>query len=173
MVSRPSCACTPALPEIPLYSFASPARRAIYITVDDGWTPSPRVLPIMRQTHLPVTAFLIEQAAQRNLPYWRAFVRAGGTVGDHTVSHPNLTKLTLAQATAQWGQARRALGQMLGQVPFLGRPPTGPSTLRCRRRRTGWLNTGVARASDGSVTPPTLPCRWERLALESCRDRLR
>jgi peptidoglycan/xylan/chitin deacetylase (PgdA/CDA1 family) len=114
-----------ALPEIPLYSFARPAHRAIYITVDDGWTPSPQVLAIMRRTHLPVTAFLIERAAQRDLPYWRAFVGAGGTVGDHTVSHPNLTKLTLSQATAQWGQARRALGQLLGQVPFLGRPPYG------------------------------------------------
>jgi peptidoglycan/xylan/chitin deacetylase (PgdA/CDA1 family) len=114
-----------ALPETPLYSFASPAHRAIYITVDDGWTPSPRVLDIMRRTHLPVTAFLIEQAAQRDLPYWRAFVAAGGTVGDHTVSHPNLTTLTLGQATTQWGQARRALGQLLGQVPFLGRPPYG------------------------------------------------
>ena len=116
---------TRSLPETPLYSFASPARRAIYITVDDGWTPSPRVLAIMRRTHLPVTAFLIERAAQRDLPYWRAFVRAGGTVGDHTVSHPKLTTLTLGQATAQWGQARRALGKLLGQVPFLGRPPYG------------------------------------------------
>ena len=79
----------------------------------------------MRRTHLPVTAFLIERAAQRDLPYWRAFARAGGTVGDHTVSHPNLTKLTLGQATAQWGQARRALGRLLGQVPVLGRPPYG------------------------------------------------
>jgi peptidoglycan/xylan/chitin deacetylase (PgdA/CDA1 family) len=116
---------THGLPQTPLYSFASPAHRAIYITVDDGWTPSPRVLEIMRRTHLPVTAFLIEQAARRDLPYWRAFVGAGGTVGDHTVSHPNLTRLTLSQATAQWGQARRALGQLLGQVPFLGRPPYG------------------------------------------------
>ena len=114
-----------ALPEIPLYSFATPARRAIYLTVDDGWTPSPRVLAIMRRTRLPVTAFLIERAAQRDLPYWRAFVRAGGTVGDHTVSHPNLTTLTLGQATAQWRQARRALGHLLGQVPVLGRPPYG------------------------------------------------
>jgi peptidoglycan/xylan/chitin deacetylase (PgdA/CDA1 family) len=116
---------TRGLPETSLYSFANPAHRAIYITVDDGWTPSPRVLTIMRRTQLPVTAFLIERAAQRDLPYWRAFVSAGGTVGDHTVSHPNLTKLTLGQATAQWGQARRGLGQLLGQVPFLGRPPYG------------------------------------------------
>jgi len=115
----------PALPEVPLYSFASPAHRAIYITVDDGWTPSREVLAIIRRTHLPVTAFLIQQAARQNLPYWRAFVQAGGMVGDHTVSHPNLTKLTLGNATEQWGQARRTLGRWLGRTPVLGRPPYG------------------------------------------------
>ena len=115
----------PALPEVPLYAFASPARRAIYITVDDGWTPSSQVLAIMRRTHLPVMAFLIQEAARQHLPYWRAFVRAGGTVGDHSVSHPDLTKLTLGQATLQWAQARQALGRWLGQAPLLGRPPYG------------------------------------------------
>ena len=115
----------PALPKIPLYSFASPAGRAIYITVDDGWTPSPQVLDIMRRTHLPVTAFLIAQAAQRNLWYWRAFAAAGGTIGDHSVSHPNLTKLSLGPATTQWGQARQQLGKWFGHAPVLGRPPYG------------------------------------------------
>jgi peptidoglycan/xylan/chitin deacetylase (PgdA/CDA1 family) len=115
----------PTLPETPLYSFASPAGRAIYITVDDGWTPSAQVLAIMRRTHLPVTAFLIEQAAQRNLAYWRAFAGAGGMVGDHTVSHPNLTKLPLRQATYQWALARRTLGRWLGKAPVMGRPPYG------------------------------------------------
>lgn len=115
----------PGLPQIPLYAFARPAGRAIYITVDDGWTPSPQVLDIMRRTHLPVTAFLIAQAAQEHLPYWRAFVRAGGTIGDHSVSHPNLTKVELGPATFQWGQARRDLGRWLGQTPDMGRPPYG------------------------------------------------
>lgn len=115
----------PALPETPVYSFAHSAGRAIYITVDDGWTPSQRVLAVMRRARLPVTAFLIADAARQHLAYWRAFVRAGGTVGDHTVSHPNLTRLALPRATAQWAGARRALGQWLGQVPFLGRPPYG------------------------------------------------
>jgi peptidoglycan/xylan/chitin deacetylase (PgdA/CDA1 family) len=115
----------PALPTIPLYSFASPAGHAVYITVDDGWTPSPQVLAIMRSSHLPVTAFLIAQAARQDLPYWRAFVQAGGTVGDHTVSHPDLNRLSLGRATAQWGQARLALGRWLGRDPVLGRPPYG------------------------------------------------
>jgi peptidoglycan/xylan/chitin deacetylase (PgdA/CDA1 family) len=115
----------PALPATPFYAFASPAGRAIYITVDDGWTPSSQVLVTMERTHLPVTAFLIEQAAQRNLVYWRAFAEAGGTIGDHTVSHPDLTKLSLSQATLQWAQARLALGRWLGKAPVMGRPPYG------------------------------------------------
>lgn len=114
-----------ALPETPLYSFASPAGRAVYITVDDGWTPSSQVLATMRKTHLPVTAFLIEQAARRNLAYWRAFAGAGGTIADHTVSHPNLTQLPLSGATFQWAQARLTLGRWLGTAPAMGRPPYG------------------------------------------------
>jgi len=113
------------LPETPLYSFASPAGRAVYITVDDGWTPSSQVLATMRKTHLPVTAFLIEQAAQRDLAYWRSFAAAGGTIADHTVSHPNLTQLSLSQATFQWGHARLALGRWAGKAPLMGRPPYG------------------------------------------------
>ncbi len=128
-----------ALPEIPFYAFASPAGRAIYITVDDGWTPSSQVLLTMDRTHLPVTAFLIEQAAQRNLLYWRAFAEAGGTIADHTVSHPNLTKLSLAQATAQWAQARLALGRWLGKAPAMGLPPYGAfnSTVAAAAYRAG------------------------------------
>jgi peptidoglycan/xylan/chitin deacetylase (PgdA/CDA1 family) len=115
----------PALPAAPLYDTASPAGQAIYITVDAGSAPSPQLLNVMRRAHLPVTAFLSEQAAQRNLLYWRAFTGAGGTIGDSTVSASDLTKLTLSQATTQWGQARRALGRWFGQAPLIGRPPSG------------------------------------------------
>ncbi len=108
-----------------LYSFANPAGRAIYITIEDGWTPSAEVLDLMHQTYLPITAFLIAKAAKEHLSYWNAFVAAGGTIGDYTVSHPYLTKLTLGQATTQWGQARTELGRWLGQTPAVGRPPYG------------------------------------------------
>ena len=121
----------PALPQASrpavdrLYCFASPAGGAVYITIDDGWTPSAQVLAIMRRTHVPVTAFLIQKAAQENLGYWRAFAAAGGLISDHTFSHPNLTRLPLRQATAQWAKDRIALGRWLGQTSDLGRPPYG------------------------------------------------
>ena len=123
----------PALPEAKvhpvsvarLYCFANPAGRAIYITIDDGWTPSAEVLALMHQTYLPITAFLIANAADEHLSYWKAFVAAGGMIGDHTVSHPYLTKLTLVKATGQWRGARTSLGRWLGQTPAIGRPPYG------------------------------------------------
>ncbi len=108
-----------------LYSFASPAGGAIYITIDDGSTPSAEVLTLMHQNYLPITAFLIADAAKEHLSYWKEFVAAGGMIGDYTVSHPHLTKLTLDRATVQWSGARTALGRLLGQIPVLGRPPYG------------------------------------------------
>jgi peptidoglycan/xylan/chitin deacetylase (PgdA/CDA1 family) len=123
----------------PLYCFADPAGRAIYITVDDGWTPSAQVLDLMHQTYLPITAFLIADAAEQHLSYWKAFVAAGGMIGDHTVSHPYLTRLALGRATAQWSQARTALGRWLGQTPAVGRPPYGAfdSTAEVAAARAG------------------------------------
>jgi peptidoglycan/xylan/chitin deacetylase (PgdA/CDA1 family) len=120
-----STAKIPAVSVARLYCFANPAGRAIYITIDDGWTPSAEVLALMHQTYLPITAFLIAKAAEEHLSYWKAFVAAGGMIGDHTVSHPYLTRLTLGRATSQWGQARTALGRWQGQTPVLGRPPYG------------------------------------------------
>jgi peptidoglycan/xylan/chitin deacetylase (PgdA/CDA1 family) len=120
-----STAKTAAVSVAKLYCFANSAGRAIYITIDDGWTPSAQALALMHQNYLPITAFLIADAAKKNLSYWRDFVAAGGIIGDHTVSHPYLTKLTLSKATAQWAQARTALGRWLGQTPVMGRPPYG------------------------------------------------
>jgi peptidoglycan/xylan/chitin deacetylase (PgdA/CDA1 family) len=120
-----STAKIPAVSVARLYCFARPAGRAIYITIDDGWTPSAEVLALMHRTYLPITAFLISGAAREHLSYWKAFVAAGGMIGDHTVSHPRLTTLKRGRVTAQWGQARTLLGRWLGQTPTVGRPPYG------------------------------------------------
>jgi peptidoglycan/xylan/chitin deacetylase (PgdA/CDA1 family) len=122
--ARPT-ARTTAVSAARLYCFARPAGRAVYITIDDGWTPSADVLALMHETYLPITAFLIADAAREHLSYWKEFAAAGGIIGDHTVSHPDLTRLTPVQATAQWGQDRTRLGRWLGQTPAVGRPPYG------------------------------------------------
>jgi peptidoglycan/xylan/chitin deacetylase (PgdA/CDA1 family) len=110
-------------------SFFGPAdHRAFYITIDDGWFPSKRVLRLMRARHVPITAFLISAAAAKHVGYWRSFQAAGGLIEDHTVSHPDLTGLSIAAATAQWSEAARVLHGWFGAMPTLCRPPYGAIT---------------------------------------------
>jgi len=123
-----SSAAPKAVTTAQLYCFGQSAGRAVYITIDDGWTPSAQVLSLMHQSYLPITAFLISNAAKENLTYWKEFTAAGGIIGDHTVSHPDLAKVSLSKATSQWKQARTSLGGWLGQTPVMGRPPYGDFT---------------------------------------------
>lgn len=113
------------LPAAPAIYFGPAARGAFYITIDDGGTPDPRVIALMQRTHLPITAFLISNIAASHLDYWRSFVAAGGDIEDHTVSHPDMTKLSQSADKAQWAGASQAIAKWFGKTPILGRPPYG------------------------------------------------
>lgn len=122
----------PALAEAGLYDFGPAAGGRIYLTIDDGWTPSARVLALVRRTHLPITVFLIKQAALQHPAYWREIAAAGAAIEDHTVSHPLLTSLSLRQAQRQWAGARAAFASWYGRAPWAGRPPYGGVDARVR-----------------------------------------
>lgn len=116
----------PALPTVPVIWFGAPEGGNVYITLDDGWYPNQRLLKLMRTRHIPITAFLIENAVAEHLKYWRAFVQAGGVVEDHTVSHPELTTLSFDAAEQQWAGPLAVYPKWLGAAqPTLGRPPYG------------------------------------------------
>jgi len=96
----------------------------VYITIDDGWYPNEEVLKLMQLYHLPITTFLIEQAAQKQPAFWHEFVRAGGHIQDHTINHPFLTHLSLAEKKSQISQPIayfRQYGPPLDEL----RPPYG------------------------------------------------
>lgn len=129
VVSRPVRTDWPAPPDapppVPVYWFGSPAGGRVYITIDDGWVPSPTVLNWMATRHLPLTTFLIAAAARRDLAYWRAFQAAGGVIEDHTATHPDLVTLPYASVEAQWQEPLTAFREWFGTVPAYGRPPYG------------------------------------------------
>jgi len=97
---------------------------AVFITIDDGWYPSPGVLELMQRYHLPLTAFLIQQAAEKHVSYWQEFVKCGGTIEDHTLSHPYLTRISTAQDMTQIASPI-AYFKQFGQTPDELRPPYG------------------------------------------------
>ena len=118
---RPLSSSAPA----PVVSFGPPGGGAFYITIDDGVYPDPGVLTLTEDRHVPITAFLISNVAAEHLDYWRSFLAAGGDIEDHTVSHPNLTRLSEAAAETQWAGAGQAFKTWFGRAPSLGRPPYG------------------------------------------------
>lgn len=97
---------------------------AVFITIDDGWYINENVLKLMQQYHLPITTFLIEQAAQKNPDFWHEFVNAGGHIEDHTLNHPFLTHLPLQDEKSQISQPIDYFRQY-GPPPDELRPPYG------------------------------------------------
>ncbi|MDQ7097160.1 polysaccharide deacetylase family protein [Desulfosporosinus sp. PR] len=96
----------------------------VFITIDDGWYPNEEVIKLMQQYHLPITTFLIEQAAQEHTNFWDEFSKAGGHIQDHTINHPYLTHLSLADKKTQISQPMDYFSKYNSPVDQL-RPPYG------------------------------------------------
>jgi peptidoglycan/xylan/chitin deacetylase (PgdA/CDA1 family) len=116
---------TAPVPKKDLRFFGPSTGKEVYLTIDDGWYPNERVLDVIKTEHLPVTSFLIVDAGRKHRKFWSRFVDAGGTVQNHTVSHPWLTRVPPGEIEAQWAGASDAFVKWFGTRPTLGRPPYG------------------------------------------------
>jgi peptidoglycan/xylan/chitin deacetylase (PgdA/CDA1 family) len=109
---------------LPLYCGA---RRGRYValTFDDGPGPATRpVLGLLRRFGDHATFFLVG----RNLAQWPGIPRAElkvGAVGDHTWTHPFLTRLAPAGVKAEIARTQAALERLTGTAVRLFRPPYG------------------------------------------------
>jgi peptidoglycan/xylan/chitin deacetylase (PgdA/CDA1 family) len=113
--------------------------RVVFITIDDGWSRDHRVVKLLRRSRVPVTAFLIRDAASdpKQVRFYRALQRAGATIEDHTISHPFMPGLSESQQRTQICHTARAFGRVFGRKPSMFRPPYGAyngATLRAAAR---------------------------------------
>lgn len=103
---------------------ATYSAKRIALTFDDGYnsTNVNRVLDILESNHVPATVFPVESWALRD-PATFSRIAARFEVGDHTFSHPFLTRLSDAAVR------REILG---GVRSHLFRPPYGDINARVR-----------------------------------------
>ena len=82
----------PQLPGRPVRDVSGPG--VVALTFDDGPDPTwtPRILAVLRREHVPATFFVIGQQAERYPRLLREEVEDGHVIGDHTYSHPDLSK---------------------------------------------------------------------------------
>ena len=103
-----------------------PRRREVALTFDDGpsiWTP--RLVSALQRVNAPATFFPVGTSIQRYPRYLDLERRAGFTIGDHTMTHPQMSELPgpkqIGEIDGQASLLRRA------HIPYprLFRPPYG------------------------------------------------
>lgn len=116
------CPVPPAGPQ-----FYAPGRgKTVALTFDDGpGKTSATILQILRSYKVPATFFNIGQNMAARPALIRAEARAGFVLGNHTWSHPDLTRLTRRQQAVTIDQASAEQASLIGSGPCVFRPPYG------------------------------------------------
>lgn len=103
------------------------AERVLALTFDDGptarWTP--KILRVLRQSHIPATFFVIGRQAERYPALVAQEVRDGMEVGSHGYNHLGLFGRSAAVVAAEVEQAQQAIVAAGAPAPTLYRMPAG------------------------------------------------
>jgi len=104
----------------------------IAMTFDDGPSPAttPRLLDILKQRNIKATFFMIGQNAQANPTIVQRILAEGHEIGNHTWTHPQLSKLSDDRVTEELDKTQNAIKSACGYTPVLMRPPYGAITAR-------------------------------------------
>ncbi len=102
-----------------------PPRREVAISFDDGpWPDTPAFVRMLEHSHAQATFFMIgEQVGDRYRATLLRELRDGDVLGDHTFTHPYLTRT--GGVHAQLSTTIRAIRSLTGYTPCVFRPPYG------------------------------------------------
>ncbi len=114
---------------------APPRSDQIALTFDDGPNPvaTPRLLDVLARHEVRATFFLIGNFARQEPGLTRRIAAEGHLVGNHTMSHPWLPRLSSARIRQEIAGCNRVLEDILGVPVRFFRPPHGarrPAVLR-------------------------------------------
>ncbi len=117
-----------AAPAVPVFSRAKTITKAIALTFDDGWsaTTSELVRQILKVNGIRATIFPVAGWAKQNQQLMARFVADGHELGNHSVNHPDLTKLSQDRQRSEIAGASDLLQTIAGErYTAWFRPPYG------------------------------------------------
>ncbi|MET8979456.1 polysaccharide deacetylase family protein [Streptomyces sp. NPDC004539] len=112
--------------------------KCVALTFDDGPAvpETATLLGYLAQYKARATFFTVGQNVTAHPDLVRAEAKAGHEVGNHSWSHPDLTKLTSDQVAYQLSRTSAAIKAATGKEPTLFRPPYGAVNAKVRSATT-------------------------------------
>jgi len=112
------------------YSRVATSLPFIALTFDDGPHPTqtPRLLDMLKARNVKATFYVVGTNARRYPDILRRIVAEGHEIGNHTVNHPNLTKLSEEGVRQELRGTHDAIVSATGIAPKTMRPPYGAIT---------------------------------------------
>jgi len=102
-------------------------KKQVALSFDDGpddyWTPL--ILDALLTEGVKATFMCVGQRVNQNPKMMERIMKEGHVVGNHTWSHPNLTKISRNEIQKQVIDTDKVIQQTAGVVPMLMRPPYG------------------------------------------------
>jgi peptidoglycan/xylan/chitin deacetylase (PgdA/CDA1 family) len=114
----------PALfPSILWYS----AEPSLHITFDDGPHPeaTPVALEVLQRRKIRATFFLVGTRVAQYPQLASQIAREGHSIGNHTLTHPNLFLKSRPEQTYEIVEADKIIAEAVGSRPIFFRPPYG------------------------------------------------
>lgn len=99
----------------------------VALTFDDGPNPytTPIVLDVLKKYNIKATFFVLGQRISGNEELLKRIVLEGHEIGNHSWSHPDLTKLSKEDVAKQISDTQNKIYEVTGVYPTLLRPPYG------------------------------------------------
>ena len=106
-----------------------PARKVIYLTFDAGYEngSTAKILDVLKEQQVPAAFFLVGNYLEKNADLVRRMVDEGHTVGNHTMHHYDMSKLSdKAAFTKELTDLENLYREVTGkELPKYYRPPQG------------------------------------------------
>ncbi|MGE5381518.1 MAG: polysaccharide deacetylase family protein [Methylocystaceae bacterium] len=100
-------------------------QKLVALTFDDGPDPryTPKVLNILKQYQVKATFFMVAENAEAHPGLVRQAIKEGHEIENHSYTHPELNRDTLATIDAEIVGTQEVLEGITGRYPIYFRPP--------------------------------------------------
>ncbi|WP_344459780.1 polysaccharide deacetylase family protein [Kitasatospora kazusensis] len=130
---------------VPVISDVPTKDKVVFITLDDGAEKDPKFVEMLTDLKIPVTMFLTKDIIENNYGYFKPLQALGNHIQNHTVSHPQMSKISAAKQKSEICVDQATLTQQYGTAPLLFRPPFGDGA------NTPTLNTSVQQCGPRAI----------------------